>query len=67
MVRGHGGLRRGVTLRAAEGRAAKERYEASGAEYDPEFTPADRAALSGAWGSWLADIVGPAVEAGRTG
>jgi pimeloyl-ACP methyl ester carboxylesterase len=26
---------------AAEGRAAKESYEASGAEYDPEFTPAD--------------------------
>jgi pimeloyl-ACP methyl ester carboxylesterase len=47
---------------AAEGRAAKERYEASGAEYDPEFTPADRSALSGAW-SWLADVVGPAVEA----
>ncbi len=52
---------------AAEGRAAKESYEASGAEYDPEFTPADRAALSGAWGSWLADIVGPAVEAGPGG
>jgi pimeloyl-ACP methyl ester carboxylesterase len=51
---------------AAEGRAAKERYEASGAEYDPEFTPADRAALAGAW-SWLADVVGPAVEAGPGG
>jgi pimeloyl-ACP methyl ester carboxylesterase len=52
---------------AAEGRAAKERYEASGAEYDPEFTPADRAALSGPWGSWLDDVVGPAVEAGSGG
>jgi pimeloyl-ACP methyl ester carboxylesterase len=32
-------------LRAAlEGRRAKEKYEASGAEYDPEFTPADHAA-----------------------
>ena len=51
---------------AAEGRAAKERYEASGVEYDPEFTPADLAALSGAW-SWLADVVGPAVEAGPGG
>jgi len=51
---------------AAEGRAAKERYEASGAEYDPEFTPADRSALSGAW-SWLADVVGPAIEAGPGG
>ena len=40
-----------ASLRAAEGRAAKERYEAS-AEYDPEmFTPEDHAALSGAW-SW---------------
>ena len=56
-----------ASLRAgAEGRAAKERYEASGAEYDPEFTLADRAALSGAW-SWLADVVGPAVEGGPGG
>jgi pimeloyl-ACP methyl ester carboxylesterase len=51
---------------AAEGRAAKERFEASGAEYDPEFTPADLAALSGEW-SWLAGVVGPAVEAGPGG
>jgi len=51
---------------AAEGRAAKERYEASGAEDDPGFTPADRAALSGAW-SWLLDVVRPAVEAGPGG
>jgi hypothetical protein len=34
---------------AAEGRAAKESSEASGAEFDPEvFTPEDHAALSGA-------------------
>ena len=51
---------------AARGRAAKERHEASGAEYDPEFTPADLAALSGEW-SWLGDVVGPAVEAGPGG
>jgi pimeloyl-ACP methyl ester carboxylesterase len=51
---------------AAEGRAAKERYEASGAEYDPEFTPADHSALSGEW-SWLADVIGPAIEAGPGG
>lgn len=51
---------------AAEGRAAKERYEASGIEYDPEFTLEDLAALSGAW-SWLGDVVGPAVEAGPGG
>ncbi|MFE2556560.1 alpha/beta fold hydrolase [Streptomyces sp. NPDC059352] len=51
---------------AAEGRAAKEVYEA-GAEYDPEmFTPADHAALSGEW-SWFGEIVGPAVEAGPGG
>jgi pimeloyl-ACP methyl ester carboxylesterase len=51
---------------AAEGRASKERYEASGVEYDPEFTPADQAALAGAW-SWLGDVVGPAVKAGPGG
>jgi pimeloyl-ACP methyl ester carboxylesterase len=51
---------------AAEGRAAKERYEVSGAEYDPEFTPADTAALRDAW-SWLHDVVGPAIEAGPGG
>jgi pimeloyl-ACP methyl ester carboxylesterase len=52
---------------AAEGRAAKESYEASGAEYDPEvFTPEDHAALSGAW-SWVLEVVNPAVEAGPGG
>ncbi|WP_127129374.1 alpha/beta fold hydrolase [Georgenia sp. SYP-B2076] len=51
---------------AAEGRAAKEAYEASGAEYDPEFTAADLDALSGEW-SWLLDVVRPAVEAGPDG
>ena len=48
---------------AAQGRAAKERYEAQ-AEYDPEmFTPADHAALEGDW-SRVLDVVGPAVAAG---
>lgn len=48
---------------AAAGRVAKEAHEAS-AEYDPEmFTPADHAALSGAW-SWFDDVVGPALAAG---
>ncbi len=51
---------------AAEGPAAKERHEASGAAYDPEFTAADLAALAGAW-SWLGDVVGPAVAAGPAG
>jgi pimeloyl-ACP methyl ester carboxylesterase len=54
-----------ATLRAAaEGREAKERYVREfGADYDPEFTPADLVALSGAW-SWLQDVVRPAVAAG---
>jgi pimeloyl-ACP methyl ester carboxylesterase len=56
-----------ASLRAAAGgRAAKERHQASGAEYDPEFTPADLAALDGAW-AWLGDVVGPAIEAGPGG
>ena len=57
-----------ASLRAAsDGRAAKERYEASGPEFDPEmFTPADHAALSGTWG-WLNSVVGPAMAAGPGG
>jgi pimeloyl-ACP methyl ester carboxylesterase len=51
---------------AADGRDAKERFEASGAEYDPEFTAADLSAFAGAW-SWFAAVVGPAVTAGRGG
>ena len=51
---------------AAAGRSAKERFEASGVEYDPEFTPADLAVLEGDW-SWLGDVVGPAVAAGPGG
>jgi len=51
---------------AAAGRAAKEQHQASGEEYDPEFTPADQAALAGEWG-WLATVVGPAIEAGPGG
>ena len=51
---------------AAQGPAAKERFEASGVEYDPEFTKADLAALSGEW-SWFGQVVGPAVAAGPGG
>jgi pimeloyl-ACP methyl ester carboxylesterase len=51
---------------AAAGLAAKERHEASGVEYDPEFTAADDAALSGAW-SWFGEVVGPAVKGGPNG
>ena len=51
---------------AAVGRAEKQRYEASGAEYDPEFTPDDEAALAGGW-SWLLDVVRPALAQGPAG
>jgi pimeloyl-ACP methyl ester carboxylesterase len=50
---------------AADGRAAKERYEASATDAEPGFTPRDEAAFDGAWG-WLLDVVRPAV-AGGTG
>ncbi|MEV0155173.1 alpha/beta fold hydrolase [Micromonospora sp. NPDC050686] len=56
-----------ASLRAAlAGRAAKERFEHAGHEYDPEFTEADLAALGGAW-AWLGGVVGPAVENGPGG
>lgn len=48
---------------AAAGRAAKEAYEASGAEYDPQFTTADLDALHHEW-SWFDAVVGPAVANG---
>lgn len=56
-----------ASLRAAlEGRAAKERYEASGVGYDPEFTPADHAALSGDW-SWFNEVVRAGMAGGPGG
>ncbi len=56
-----------ASLRAAtEGRAAKERYETSGADYDPGFSAADREALAGPW-AWFDEVVGPAVAAGPGG
>jgi pimeloyl-ACP methyl ester carboxylesterase len=52
---------------AAEGRAAREKYEESAPEFDPEdFTGADHAALAGPW-SWLLDVVRPAIEGGPAG
>jgi pimeloyl-ACP methyl ester carboxylesterase len=51
---------------AAMGRAEKQRYEASGVEYDPEFTPDDEAALAGRW-SWLLEVVRPALAHGPGG
>ena len=57
-----------ASLRAAvEGRAAKERYEASADEdADPGFVAADLAALDGEW-SWFISVVRPAVEGGPGG
>jgi pimeloyl-ACP methyl ester carboxylesterase len=51
---------------ASEGREAKEAFEASGVEYDPEFTAADLAAFEGEW-SWLGSVVGPALASGPAG
>jgi pimeloyl-ACP methyl ester carboxylesterase len=51
---------------AALGRAALEDHLAS-TEFDPEqFTPADHAALAGAW-SWLGEVAGQALEGGLGG
>jgi len=51
---------------AAGGRAALESYLASN-DFDPElFTPADHAALAGAWG-WLGAVAGRAMKGGLGG
>ncbi|WP_086840031.1 alpha/beta fold hydrolase [Amycolatopsis kentuckyensis] len=51
---------------AAEGRAAKEKYEAA-AEFDPGvFTDEDRAVLGGSW-SWLDEVVRAALAGGPGG
>ncbi|HET6988439.1 MAG TPA: alpha/beta hydrolase [Kribbella sp.] len=42
---------------AAAGRSAKERHEASGVEYEPEFTAADLAMFDGPW-DWLGSVAG---------
>jgi hypothetical protein len=48
---------------AAAGRAVKESHMALGADYDPEFPPADEAALAGGW-SWLLGVVREATAKG---
>lgn len=54
-------------LRAASaGRDEKERFESSGEDYDPELIAADLETLSGDW-SWLNEVVGPALDGGRSG
>lgn len=51
---------------AVRGRAALEAQLASG-DFDPElFTPADHAALAGAWG-WLGDVAGKGIESDQGG
>lgn len=57
---------RAALLAAGEGREAKARFEAFGVEYDPEFTPADMAALGGDWG-WLGTVAGRGLESGPYG
>jgi pimeloyl-ACP methyl ester carboxylesterase len=52
------------SLRAAtEGRAAKERYEATVTDAEPGFTDRDKAMFDGRWG-WILDVVHPALAAG---
>jgi pimeloyl-ACP methyl ester carboxylesterase len=51
---------------AAEGREAKERFEAAGHQYDPEFTARDIAMLMGAW-AWFGSVVGAATVQGAGG
>jgi pimeloyl-ACP methyl ester carboxylesterase len=59
----------GALTAARAGRAAKEHHRATADEYDPEFIPADRAALDGDW-SWFNTVVqaarpsgpGPAID-----
>jgi pimeloyl-ACP methyl ester carboxylesterase len=56
-----------ASLQAArQGPDAKQAYEHSGADYDPEFIPADRAALEGDW-AWLGRVTGAAAAAGPGG
>ncbi|HEX9993669.1 MAG TPA: alpha/beta hydrolase [Acidimicrobiales bacterium] len=51
---------------ALAGREAIERLAASGAEYDPEFTEADLAALRGEW-AWMLEVVNAAMAGGPDG
>ncbi|MGH3481753.1 MAG: alpha/beta fold hydrolase [Nocardioidaceae bacterium] len=56
-----------ASLRAAlDGRAAKERHEATATDDDPGFIAADEQALTGDW-SWFLDVVRPALAQGPGG
>jgi pimeloyl-ACP methyl ester carboxylesterase len=55
------------SLRAAlGGRDAKAAHEASGIEYDPEFTKDDHALFEGEWG-WLGSVASHGMDAGPDG
>ena len=62
----HGSLGRGLAARSSSGSRGEAALRGSGAEYDPEFTPADEAALANEW-SWLLDVVRPALAQGPGG
>jgi pimeloyl-ACP methyl ester carboxylesterase len=51
---------------ALGGREVKAAHEASGVEYDPEFTEADLAMFDGPW-SWLGTVAGRGLDAGPYG
>jgi len=51
---------------AAAGRAARAALQASGFDYDAQFTAADLALFEGVWG-WLGTVAGPALDAGPYG
>jgi pimeloyl-ACP methyl ester carboxylesterase len=51
---------------AAAGREARAALEASGFNYDAQFTAADLALFEGVWG-WLGKVAGPALDAGPYG
>ena len=56
-----------ASLRAAlGGREAKAEHEASGIEYDPEFTKDDLAIFEGEWG-WLGSVASHGMDAGPYG
>jgi pimeloyl-ACP methyl ester carboxylesterase len=53
-----------ASLRAAtEGRAAKERHEATATDAEPGFTDRDQVTFAGPW-SWILEVVHPALAAG---
>src|SRR5262249_57443412 len=57
----------GAEVRAGAGGGGAVDAQFASAEFDPQmFTPADHAALSGAW-SWIETVVGQALESDQGG